>query len=73
LAVLIGGHYPTAGILGDFVFRSQDRFVLTSLGKKMSAFPLDPKFTKAILVAKDLGCTSVLFKEIRFLPDMVEN
>jgi ATP-dependent RNA helicase DHX33 len=30
---------------------------LTPLGRKMAAFPLDPKFTKAILVAKDLGCT----------------
>ena len=30
---------------------------LTEIGKKMAAFPIDPKFTKAILAAKDLGCT----------------
>ena len=30
---------------------------LTDEGKQMAAFPLDPKFTKAILAAKDLGCT----------------
>ena len=37
--------------------RSDEKIVLTPLGKTMSAFPLDPKLTKAILVAKDLGCT----------------
>jgi HrpA-like RNA helicase len=31
--------------------------VLTALGKKMSSFPLEPSFTKAILCAKQLGCT----------------
>ena len=30
---------------------------LTDLGKKMSAFPIAPRFAKAILTAKDLGCT----------------
>ena len=30
---------------------------LTELGKEMAGFPLDPKFTKAILAAKELGCT----------------
>ena len=30
---------------------------LTDLGKKMSAFPIAPQFAKAILNAKDLGCT----------------
>ena len=30
---------------------------LTETGKKMAAFPIDPRFTKAILAAKALGCT----------------
>jgi ATP-dependent RNA helicase DHX33 len=30
---------------------------LTDLGKQMAAFPLDPKFTKAIMFAKENGCT----------------
>ena len=30
---------------------------LTDLGKKMAAFPLDPKFTKALLAAEELNCT----------------
>ena len=30
---------------------------LTDLGKKMSAFPIAPQFAKAILSARDLGCT----------------
>ncbi len=34
---------------------AQDR--ITQLGKKMSAFPLDPKFTKVLLCAAELGCT----------------
>ena len=38
-------------------FRFLTSINLTELGKQMAAFPLDPKFTKAILAAKDLGCT----------------
>ncbi len=30
---------------------------LTTLGSEMAAFPLEPRFTKAIMAAKDLGCT----------------
>ena len=30
---------------------------LTETGKKMAAFPIDPRFTKAILSAVNLGCT----------------
>ena len=34
---------------------AQDK--ITQLGKKMSAFPLNPKFTKVLLCAAELGCT----------------
>ena len=30
---------------------------LTPLGRRMAAFPLDPKFARAILASKDHGCT----------------
>ena len=30
---------------------------LTDVGRAMAAFPLDPKYTKTILKAKELGCT----------------
>ena len=30
---------------------------LSPVGKQMSTFPLDPKFTKALLAAHNLGCT----------------
>ncbi len=30
---------------------------LTELGRKMAAFPLDPRFTKMIFSAQELGCT----------------
>ncbi|CAB0015881.1 unnamed protein product [Nesidiocoris tenuis] len=33
-----------------------DEPVLTDLGKAMALFPLDPRFTKVILSAKDFGC-----------------
>ncbi len=32
---------------------------LTDLGKRMAAFPLDPRFTKVLFCAKELGCTYV--------------
>ena len=31
--------------------------MLTEIGQKLAGFPLDPRFTRAILAAKDLGCT----------------
>ena len=40
-----------------FIFRIDEKLVLTPMGKKMSAFPLDPKYTKAIICAQELGCT----------------
>lgn len=36
---------------------SRQELKLTELGKQMAAFPLDPRFTKAILCAVELGCT----------------
>ena len=53
----------------SYFYRTEVKFVLTAQGKKMSAFPLDPKFTKAILVAKDLGCTwETIFETVVFYP-----
>ncbi len=30
---------------------------LTDVGKRMAAFPLDPRFTKVLFSANELGCT----------------
>jgi HrpA-like RNA helicase len=30
---------------------------MTEVGKRMAAFPLEPRFTRAIFAAKELGCT----------------
>ena len=40
---------------------------LTELGKKMSAFPIAPQFAKAILNAKDLGCTEEVLTIVAIL------
>ena len=41
---------------------------LTPIGKKMAAFPLDPRLSKTILVSKDFHCRYVLsFKGILYL------
>lgn len=38
---------------------------LTEVGKKLAAFPLDPRFTKAILAAQELGCTEEVLVQIK--------
>ena len=50
------GHHT---ILGAIEISDADYNVakLTEVGKKMAAFPIDPRFTKAILSAVKLGCT----------------
>ncbi|NXX95196.1 DHX33 helicase, partial [Centropus bengalensis] len=39
------------------VERREGQLVLTPLGRKMAAFPLEPKFSKAILVSPKFHCT----------------
>lgn len=48
-------------------FRFLTSINLTELGKQMAGFPLDPKFTKAILAAKDLGCTEEVITIVSLL------
>merc|ERR1711971_1079173 len=40
---------------------------LTETGKKMAAFPIDPRFTKAILSAVNLGCTEEVITIVAIL------
>ncbi|KAH7965321.1 hypothetical protein HPB49_006066 [Dermacentor silvarum] len=40
---------------------------LTALGKKMAAFPLEPRFAKIILCSKELGCTDEILTIISIL------
>ncbi len=44
-------------LLGAVKVEAGTRATLTELGKRMSAFPLDPQFTKIILLAEEYGCT----------------
>lgn len=44
-------------LLGAIELNDEENVRLTEIGKQLAIFPLDPKFTKAILAAKDLGCT----------------
>lgn len=50
----IEGAFRQLKLLGAI---GQNDNALTPLGKRMAAFPLDPKFTKIILTANELGCT----------------
>ncbi|KAK3696103.1 hypothetical protein RRG08_061878 [Elysia crispata] len=40
---------------------------LTPVGKKMAAFPLDPRFSKVILLAKDFGCLEEILSIVSIL------
>jgi HrpA-like RNA helicase len=44
-----------------------DNGSLTPLGRQMAAFPLEPGYARAILAAKDLGCTSEVIDIISIL------
>ncbi|CAG5136665.1 unnamed protein product, partial [Candidula unifasciata] len=44
-----------------------DILKLTPLGKQMSAFPLDPRFAKTILLAKEYGCLEEILSIISVL------
>lgn len=46
---------------------SQGGVQLTSLGKKMAAFPLDPRFTNLLLSAEQLGCTEEMLTIVALL------
>lgn len=56
-------------LLGAIIPLNQmtDHYQLTDVGKKMAAFPLDPRFTKSILAAKDLGCTEEVITIVSML------
>ncbi len=49
------------------VDKANKSYQLTPVGKTMSAFPLDPMFTKAILIAKDLGCSEEVITIVSLL------
>ena len=44
-------------LLGAVECNDETNVQLTEIGKQLAVFPLDPKFTKAIISAKELGCT----------------
>ncbi|KAH9370997.1 hypothetical protein HPB48_019076 [Haemaphysalis longicornis] len=45
----------------------KEELQLTSLGQKMAAFPLEPRFAKIILCSKELGCTEEILTIISIL------
>ncbi|KAK2719544.1 hypothetical protein QYM36_005128 [Artemia franciscana] len=45
----------------------EDVCTLTDLGKKMSSFPLDPRFSKALFAANELGCVEEMLSVISVL------
>jgi len=40
---------------------------LTSLGREMAAFPLEPLYSRAVVASKDLGCTSQVLTIVSIL------
>ncbi|KAK2537564.1 Dhx33 [Columba guinea] len=49
------------------VERKGDQLVLTPLGKKMAAFPLEPKFSKTILMSSKFHCTEEILTIVSLL------
>ncbi|KAK2525549.1 Dhx33 [Columba livia] len=49
------------------VERKGDQLVLTPLGKKMAAFPLEPKFSKTILMSSKFHCTEEILTMVSLL------
>ncbi|NXP82224.1 DHX33 helicase, partial [Ramphastos sulfuratus] len=45
----------------------EDQLVLTPLGKKMAAFPLEPKFSKTILLSPKFHCTEEILSIVALL------
>ncbi|KAI2665083.1 ATP-dependent RNA helicase DHX33 [Labeo rohita] len=53
-------------ILGA-VDRKDDQVSLTPLGKKMACFPLEPRFSKTLLISPDFSCTEEVLTIISLL------
>ncbi|XP_069827233.1 ATP-dependent RNA helicase DHX33 isoform X1 [Dendropsophus ebraccatus] len=49
------------------VERKEDQIILTPLGKKMAAFPLEPKFSKTILISPKFHCTEEILTIVALL------
>uniref|UniRef100_A0A8C5PRT4 ATP-dependent RNA helicase DHX33 n=1 Tax=Leptobrachium leishanense TaxID=445787 RepID=A0A8C5PRT4_9ANUR len=49
------------------VERKEDQVILTPLGRKMAAFPLEPKFSKTILVSPKFHCTEEILTIVSLL------
>ncbi|KAM9613747.1 ATP-dependent RNA helicase DHX33 isoform 2-T2 [Morphnus guianensis] len=49
------------------VERKKDHIVLTPLGRKMAAFPLEPKFSKTILMSPKFHCTEEILTIVSLL------
>ncbi|NXN99698.1 DHX33 helicase, partial [Rhinopomastus cyanomelas] len=47
--------------------QKEDQLVLTPLGKKMAAFPLEPKFSKTILLSPKFHCTEEILTIVSLL------
>ena len=45
----------------------ENSFKLTAIGKQMAIFPLDPRYSKAILSAEELGCTEEVITIVSML------
>ncbi|KAI7813069.1 ATP-dependent RNA helicase DHX33 [Triplophysa rosa] len=53
-------------ILGA-VDRKDEQVLLTPLGKKMASFPLEPRFSKTLLISPDFSCTEEILTIISLL------
>ncbi|XP_053563485.1 ATP-dependent RNA helicase DHX33 [Bombina bombina] len=49
------------------VEKKEDEIILTSLGRKMAAFPLEPKFSKTILLSPKFHCTEEILTIVSLL------
>ncbi|XP_054022396.1 ATP-dependent RNA helicase DHX33 [Dryobates pubescens] len=49
------------------VERKEDQIVLTPLGRRMAAFPLEPKFSKTILLSPKFHCTEEILTIVSLL------
>ncbi|XP_073446671.1 ATP-dependent RNA helicase DHX33 isoform X1 [Dendrobates tinctorius] len=49
------------------VERKEDQIILTPLGKKMASFPLEPKFSKTILISTKFHCTEEILTIVALL------
>ena len=47
--------------------KEDDSLILSSLGKKLAHFPLEPSFAKAIIAAQEYGCTHEVLTVVSML------